>query len=487
MSKWSGYCLMAFTALSCSVAKYQPNKKYSPQQLQQETDILWQTYQQVHPSYNWYTPADSIDTRFRQVKQSITDSLTEAEFRLRLSWAVAAIRCGHTSVLPPKAAARAASQQNTPSFPLQVRLLQQDSLVVLQNAGPKRDSVNRGVVLTGIDSIPVAVFVRQMQEYISVDGYNNGFAQSQVSTGFAARFKWLYGLKPSYHIQFIDTSGRNLQATIHNTEPRKRDSTRRDMARTREQTRSAVPPSYGFLAFDSAHQFAYLRINSFMGSKVSAFIRKSMRRIDSSGVRHLVLDLRGNSGGRIQKSVLLAKYLSDHPFKVADSVSATGFQFPYARYVQSGWVYQWFSWLFTSKGSDGRLHMRSTERKVYKPKTKHHFDGNIYVLTGGRTFSASVLLLNYLDHQHGLTLVGEETGGGARGNSSVFTPDITLPYTRIRARLPLFRIVSRASLPHNGRGMVPDTLVFPTSADVRAGRDAVVEAVKEKIKSKTTD
>jgi hypothetical protein len=35
--------------------------------------------------------------------------------------------------------------------------------------------------------------------------------------------------------------------------------------------------------------------------------------------------------------------------------------------------------------------------------------------------------------------------------------------------------------------MVPDTLVFPTSADVRAGRDAVMEAVKEKIKSKTTD
>ncbi|HSR38446.1 MAG TPA: S41 family peptidase [Phnomibacter sp.] len=473
MSKWSGYCLMLFTALSCSVAKYQPNKKYSPQQLQQETDILWQTYQQVHPSYNWYKPADSIDARFRQVKQSITDSLTESEFRLRLSWAAAAIRCGHTAVRPPKAASSAVGNNNKPAFPLQVRVLQNDTLVVLQNTGPLRDSVNRGVVLQAIDSVPVSVLLAQMREYISVDGYHNGFSNSLISTGFATRFVWLYGLQAFYKVQYLDSAGKSLQASIRPQPPRPKDSLRTAPRPPKPPT--TAKPAYGFLEIDSAGRFAYLRLNSFTGNKVNGFIRQSFRQLEASGIRQLILDLRGNNGGRIKKSVLLAKYLSDHPFKVADSVSAVGFQFPYSRYVQSGWVYRWFGWLIASKGNDGRLHLKSMERKVYKPKTKHHFDGKLYVLTGGRTFSAAVLFLNYLNHQNNLVLAGEETGGGARGNSSVLMPDIVLPYTKIRARLPLFRMVSHASLPHNGRGVIPDVIIHPTSADVVAGRDAVIQ------------
>jgi hypothetical protein len=467
------------------VARYQPNKKYSPQQLQQEVDIVWQTYRTNHPSYNWYTPADSVDARFQKVKASITDSLTEPEFRLRLSWAASVIRCGHTAVRPPKAASAGTNNSNIPGFPLQVRVLPNDTLVVLQNSGPLRDSVKRGVVVQAIDSVPVSVLLSQMREYISVDGYHDGFSNSLISTGFATRFVWLYGLQAFYKIQYLDSAGKSLQATIRPQPPRPKDSLRTAPRPPKPPT--SAKPAYGFLEIDSVGRFAYMRLNSFSGNEVNGFIRKSFRQLEESGTQQLILDLRGNSGGRIKKSVLLGKYLSDHPFKVADSVSAVRFQFPYSSYVQSGWAYRWFGWLFVSKGSDGRLHMKSMERKVYKPKNKHHFDGKLYVLTGGRTFSAAVLFLNYLNQQNNLVLAGEETGGGARGNSSVLMPDIVLPYTKIRARLPLFRMVSHASLPHNGRGIMPDQKVYPVTKDIRAGKDAVLEAVKEIISQKKTN
>ena len=38
-------------------------------------------------------------------------------------------------------------------------------------------------------------------------------------------------------------------------------------------------------------------------------------------------------------------------------------------------------------------------------------------------------------------MVGEETGGGAYGNSAWLIPDATLPETGVRFRLPLFRLV----------------------------------------------
>lgn len=485
ISKCSGYCLIAFVATACGVAKYQPNKKYSPQQLQEEVDIVWQTYRSNHPSYNWYTPADSVDARFQKVKASITDSLTEPEFRLRLSWAAAAIRCGHTAVRPPKAAGWGAGNNSTTGFPLQLRVLQNDTLVVLQNTGPLRDSVKRGVVLQAIDSVPVSVLLSQMRQYISVDGYHDGFSNSLISTGFSARFQWLYGQQASYKVQYLDSSGKSLQASIRPQPPRPKDSLHSIPRPPKPPT--TAKPAYGFLEIDSAGGFAYMRLNSFSGNKVSGFIRQSFRQLEAGGIQQLILDLRGNSGGRIKKSVLLAKYLSDHPFKVADSVSAVGFQFPYTRYVRSGWVYRWFGWLIASKGNDGRLHMKSMERKVYNPKTKHHFNGKLYVLTGGRTFSAAVLFLNHLNHQNNLVLAGEETGGGARGNSSVLMPDIVLPYTKIRARLPLFRMVSHTSLPHNGRGIMPDQNLYPVTSDIRAGKDPVLESVKGIITHRQND
>ena len=39
------------------------------------------------------------------------------------------------------------------------------------------------------------------------------------------------------------------------------------------------------------------------------------------------------------------------------------------------------------------------ERHYFKPRKKHHFDGNIYLLTGGNSFSATTLVLKALQGQ----------------------------------------------------------------------------------------
>lgn len=473
--KRCGFLISLVVVLTgCVATMPDPTARFGPDQLQEDLDILWQTYRQVHPSYDWYTPADSIDNRFRAVRSSLTDSLTEASFRLRLAWAVSAIRCGHTAVMPPRNLVSTNPSQTIVAFPLHVRVLSGDSLVVLQNMGPDRDSVSRGVVVNTIDSIPASAFIRQMRESISADGYNPGFADQLISAAFPARFKWMFGLKSSYQVAFTDSAGNEKQTTVRNFERKRNDSTRRDAPRSISRR-----PAYGFLDIDSTGKTAYLRLNTFSGGKVNPFIRRSFHAIEEAGVEQLILDLRNNSGGRIQKSVLLGRYLADSAFRVADSVSAVSLDFPYPQYVQAHWFYQMFGWVIASRGADGRLHMKSTERTWHKPKKKNHFDGPLYVLTSGRSFSATVLFLNYIQNRSKLVTVGEETGGSARGNSAVLIPDITLPNTGIRARLPLFRIVTRQQLPHNGRGFVPQVQVLPNSADIRQGRDAQLEAVKE--------
>ncbi|MEI9933507.1 MAG: hypothetical protein WDM71_01325 [Ferruginibacter sp.] len=65
----------------CSVSKYyDPNKKYSPQQLRQDYSLLRNILEKKHPSLYWYTSKDSMDYYFDKGYQSISDSMTELQF-----------------------------------------------------------------------------------------------------------------------------------------------------------------------------------------------------------------------------------------------------------------------------------------------------------------------------------------------------------------------------------------------------------------------
>jgi hypothetical protein len=78
--------------------------------------------------------------------------------------------------------------------------------------------------------------------------------------------------------------------------------------------------------------------------------------------------------------------------------------------------------------------------------------------------------------------VGEETGGGAYGNSAWLIPDITLPHTGVRVRLPLFRLVIDKNVPKIGRGVQPEVESFPTVDAIRRNIDYKLDKAMELIK-----
>lgn len=86
-----------------------------------------------------------------------------------------------------------------------------------------------------------------------------------------------------------------------------------------------------------------------------------------------------------------------------------------------------------------------------------------------------------LKGQSNVLIVGEETGGGAYGNTAWMIPDVTLPNTRIKFRLPKFRLVMNSDLVNDGRGVLPDIEVPPDVESLRMGIDMKVEVVRELI------
>jgi C-terminal processing protease CtpA/Prc len=238
------------------------------------------------------------------------------------------------------------------------------------------------------------------------------------------------------------------------------------------------------IQIDTNSNTAFIAINTFSGGKLRRFYRQSFEAIRKQKIENLVLDLRLNSGGDVLACTRLTQYLVQKPFHVADTVAAFTRSFPYKKNIKPWFIY-WLSMRVSGKKySDNRIHFRFFENHYFRPKSKNHFDGNIYLMTGGYTFSAATLVTENLKGQSNVTIVGEETGGGAYGNSAMFLTTIVLPNTGIRVTLPLYRMVFNAKNPKNGRGVFPDIEVKPSSVSIRSGIDAKLEKVKELIRLK---
>jgi len=204
--------------------------------------------------------------------------------------------------------------------------------------------------------------------------------------------------------------------------------------------------------------------------------------LEETNTKNLIIDLRENTGGYVSASNLFTKYIINKPFKNADTVAAIRHSIKHPYYVRESLKY-WFCAHFVSrKMADGRYHDRRAETHYFNPKTKHHFDGKVFILQGGYTYSASTMFTSTVKGQSNVTIVGEESGGGNYGNTAMYMPTIILPNSKLRVIMPTFRMVMDAKRKKDGRGVLPDVYVPASSEAIRKGIDYKLEAVKKLIR-----
>jgi len=488
-------CVVAVTAIGCGVSRssFSPDKKHSPEQLQKDYFIYREILEAHHPGFYWYAGKDSMEYYFEQGRQQLNDSLTEPQFRKILSWVTAKISCGHTTIRPSKAWNKYSDTTRLVNmFPLSMKVWD-DAMVVTQNLNRRDTILKRGTIITSINGKTKESLVDTMFEYISTDGYNRTHKYQSLSNRgfFGSLYNNLYGLSEKYIVEYKDSTERLKTVTIPVYNPAA-DTASRSGTRTfrpaqqqpsekqqREQRLNAVR----LLRIDTGNRSAMMDLGSFgKGYGLKRFFRNSFRVLKQNKITHLIIDVRSNGGGSVTNSTLITRFLATQRFKLADSLYAIRKGSPYQKHIQNHFWNKLFISFFTKKRSDGYYHFGYFERHYFKPKKKNHFDGKVYILTGGNSFSASTLFASALIKQDNVTVVGEETGGGAYGNSAWLIPDASLPETGVRFRLPLFRLVIDKTVPKNGRGVQPEVESFPAVEAIRRNTDFKVEKAMELIK-----
>ena len=133
--------------------------------------------------------------------------------------------------------------------------------------------------------------------------------------------------------------------------------------------------------------------------------------------------------------------------------------------------------LGAKKMEDGLIHFRYYEKRTFTPFEKLHFSGNIYLIQGGYSFSATTMFIGHLKGQKNVQTIGEETGGGYYGNSAMHIPTIILPHSQIQVSLPMYKLVIDKTR-EKGRGILPDLYISPSSQAIKKGIDPKMIKIK---------
>ena len=488
------YLYIIYTFIFCFSCKttrppFDPDRKYTPAQLKKDYTLFRNILEDSHPSLYWYTTRDSLNYYFDNGYRQLTDSMTLPQFRALLSYTVAKINCGHTSIQYSKVYNRYLDTARLKIFPLSLKFWG-DTMVVSGNIDRKDTILKRGVVLKSIAGMNQARITDTFFNYLVTDGYSMTGKYQSLSSDFTfgSWYKSLFGLPETIPVRYLDNEGLEKEVALRPFDPRSDNRPFPGMTgnpgkRPNRKMRARFSGSFSRnLQIDTLGNTAYMTLNTFAhGFGLRSFFRSAFSTLDEKHIKSLVIDVRSNGGGDASNSTFLTQYLISKKFKLADSLYAIRRHSRYDRYIGKSFLYNMLMFFVTSKREDGKYHFGYFERHYYEPKKNHHFDGQVYILIGGNSFSATTLFAGALKGQSNITLVGEETGGAYYGNTAWMIPEVTLPNTRLRFRLPKFHMVVDKTRIKDGRGVMPDVPVPPTTAAIKNGIDFKAEKAHELI------
>ncbi|WP_081164187.1 S41 family peptidase [Niastella populi] len=498
MQKISYVAIIVFVTglIGCSASRqsFDPQHKYTKKQLQQDYRVFRGVLEESHPSLYWFTPKDSMDLFFNEGFNRISDSMTEMQFRNVLSYVISKVHCGHTAVKYSKQYGRYIDTAKLKMFPLSFKVWG-DSMAITANINRKDSILKYGTLVTAIDGYSTRQLTDSFMNYISGDGNSiTGRYQSLSNSGsFGSLYRNIIGLKDQIAVTYIDSTGAEQTVKVPVFDPAWKDTTKKAPETPtiaapkppKERMRNLLPLSARYVQIDTTLSSAYMTVHTFArGNRLRSFYRKAFRELKRRNIQHLVVDVRTNGGGDAGLSTLLTRYLADKKFKLADSLYAVRRSSKYHKYISWQPFYWSLMQFVTHKKNDGLYHFGYFERHYFHPKKRHHFNGDIYLVTGGNSFSATTLFVKALQGQQNVKVIGEETGGGAYGNSAWMIPDVTLPNTRVRFRLPKFRLVMDKDLVKEGRGIMPDIIVAPTRETILRGIDPKAAVIRRIIMQK---
>lgn len=460
----------------------------------------------LHPSIDWYIPKETLNYKFDSLYQVIQTPLTPNEFFLKISPIVASVRQGHMSMQPLMK--RYSNRENKELIkkgtgPLsQFDLIWKDEKLYILKNKSHDSTIIKGTQILSINELkPMDLYLKYKKTF-TADGFNQSWYPHKFSKNFSTYFTLEKGIQDSLTYVF-NHEGNTFVKTIHRSKKKdlpkiKKDSivaqknvkkdpivVKFEKDSLKSDVKKKIIFGYDYKEKTFAKSLTYhekdssiaiLKLLNFSKGNYKKAYAAIFKEIEDKKVKTLVLDLRGNPGGRINDAQEIYAYLSKEAFQFIQpttvtsrtSVAFNSFRgtptlvlaiiSPFIPLVSAA------LYLKTSKSEDGKTYFKLKNENIQQPKD-NNFQGDLYVIINGGSFSASCILSANLKGSKRAIFVGEETGGTFNGTVAGRMPIFKAPNSKLPVRIGLMDIRTTYQLEDGGKGVTPDIEIIPTIED----------------------
>ncbi len=505
------FFILITSCLSVKTYNQRLEKSVGVEKLHQDIDFVNHQLQKLHPNLYWYISKEKLDYQFDSLKQSIKTPLPPHLFFEKLAPIITKVKEGHLALTPPmkrltnKERKKVENQKGL--FGRMNYVVDQNRLYVKDNAD-KFEGIKVGTEILKINDLPIQEYLKKYENYITGDGENTTFKKYALAGRWAIYFTVEKGIMDSVKIQ---TSYQNQikdfyihrepKTKVEKEEEKKLISTIKKNETQKTKDYNPVTRAFNrdlqFLAADSS--IAYMKVKTFSGDLSSKFYKQSFKRIKNNKSKYLILDIRDNLGGSLNEIHNLYSYLALEKFQFIDDIEITQYnsvlhadyfdEFPNALkpIAAIGYPFYAIGTLLSSKKKNGKFYLRNNNIISIKKPKKDAFEGKIYLLINGSSFSASAIIASKLKNDKRAFLVGEETGGANDGTVAGRYSTKQLPHSHLYLPIGLMLIQPHITFGNTRKGVTPDAEVISSLYDVLSKKDPQLDWIKKDIKQTASE
>lgn len=433
-----------------------------------------------------FTSPDSLNKRFTEARRKVesVSGIAGMDFMGLVMPIVAELRDGHSQVFRPNL------DRLYGNIILPVQLLFVEGKPFIRRNLSDAKGL-KGAELLAVNDMPMAGLIDKLMPLIHRDGNIESSRYRRMENPvYLSTLLRVTGLSAGeYKLDFRvgnELITKNVRALDH-------VGYKDRISKLIRPEKAASPMKLSFIG-EGKSAAAYMKISSFNPSYYQDSQRYFeeqfdglMKSIAAEGAKSLVLDLRDNTGGEDTYVQYVLSYFLQEPFFLYGKLTARKDNY---KFLPDGrhWDIDPRAFTKNEEGSydltqyiwPGLAHTGLDETKPHV----YGYDGKLYVLINGATFSAAAELASVLRHYKRGTFLGEETGGSAIGTVAGYTPTMDLKHSGLSVNISLFSTKRTFfDTDWTDKGVLPDVKLFPTIADLAAGNDPVLNAALALIRS----
>ncbi len=513
---------------SCnSVKRYNAkiSQKHSVSDLREDVDIAYTQLKKFQPQLYQYISKEALDNSFDSLKQSIKEPMDSKSFAYALTKVINKVGQAHNTVeVPSKRYTKKERKERdkyTSDFHKFFLSNVGDTVYVRRDITEDNQFLHAQVM--AIEGEKVEDIIEREMPYITSDGYNQTFRPKIVAYALKSYWQKRTNKEDSIQVTFqkndsiwvheftkelkSEKNSKKIKDSIHedlkdlNT-PKKKLTKKEKKEKDKQKRENRKKFGYNYTTKENQRSFEfigkeknipYIKIKTFSKSGFTSFYKEVFEKIDSADSDYLILDIRDNLGGRLDDIHELYSYLSQEEFQFINDSEVTkrgsmyrtmmSSRVPNAYKVILGLISPIFypvTYFRSYKADNGKLYYPLSGSKNKEPKN-NAFQGKIYVITNGMSFSASSILATALDQNPEVIFVGEEAGGDYNGTVAGNFKYKTLPHSKVDIRLGVFYLDALPKSETVGRGILPDKAIKSSYQDILEGRDREIEWILEDI------